>query len=45
MVFIAERGTKCSDLRICSGTNWSLMDDFGKIVPKNVLPSITMKRF
>ena len=42
--FIAKRGSNCSDLRICCGTNWSLMDDFGTIVPKNVFPSITFKR-
>ena len=41
--FIAKRGTNCSKLRICSGTNWSLMDDFGTFLPKNAFPSITLK--
>ena len=36
--FIAKRGTNCSKLRICSGTNWSFMDDFGTIVPKKCVP-------
>ena len=26
------RGTNCSEFRIPSGTNWSLMDDLGTIV-------------
>ena len=43
--FIAKRGTNCSKLRICSGPNWSLMDDFGTIVPKNVFLLITRERF
>ena len=36
--FIAKRGTNCSKLRICSGPNWSLMDDFGTIVPNKGVP-------
>ena len=43
--FIAKRETNCSKLRICSGPNWSLMDDFGTIVPKNVFLLITRERF
>ena len=43
--FIAKRGTNCSKLRICSGPNWFLMDDFGTIVPKNVLLLITRAHF
>ena len=38
--FIAKRGTNCSKLLICSGPNWSLMDNFGTIVPKNVCPVV-----
>ena len=39
--FIAKRGTNCSEFRIPSGTNWSLMDDLGSIVPKNMFLLIT----
>ena len=39
--FIAKRGTNCSKLRICSETNWSLIDGLGTTVPKNVFLLIT----
>ena len=41
--FIAERGTNCSEFRIPSGTNWTLMDDLRTIVPENVFLSITLE--
>ena len=34
--FIAKNGTNCSEFRILSGQNWSLMDDLGTVIPKNV---------
>ena len=42
--FIAKRGTNCFEFRIPSGTNWSLMDDLGTIVPKNMFLLITWER-
>ena len=39
--FVAKRGTNCFKLRICSETNWSLMDGLGRTVPKNVFLLIT----
>ena len=42
--FIAKRGTNCSEFRIPSGTNWSLMYDLGTIVPKNMFLLITWER-
>ena len=42
--FIAKRATNCSKLRICSETNWSLIDGLGTAVPKNVFLLITRER-
>ena len=39
--FVDKRGTNCSKLRICSETNWSLIDGLGATVPKKVLLLIT----
>ena len=41
---MAKRGTSCSKLRICSETNWSLIDGLGTTVPKNVFLLITRER-
>ena len=37
-------GTDCSEFRIPSGTNWSLMVDLGTILPKDAFLLITRER-
>ena len=37
-------GTDCSEFRIPSGTNWSLMVDLGTIIPKDAFLLITRER-
>ena len=37
-------GTDCSEFRIPSGTNWSLMVDLGTILPKGAFLLITRER-